>query len=100
MDAQKPPHFHPESEPGQSSDSRPKVEGFSLGPFETNCYIVTASGADSAETGAGSCWVIDPGFEPDEILAALRERRLRPEAIILTHAHLDHIGGVADVLRA
>lgn len=75
---------------------KPRVRGFSLGPFETNCYIVTPSAGGSV----GACWVIDPGFEPGRVIALLRSEGLRPEAILLTHAHLDHIAGVPEVLVA
>lgn len=49
----------------------------------------------------GPCWVIDPGLPPQasEILEHIRDHRLRPDAIILTHAHADHIAGVDDVIK-
>lgn len=62
-----------------------------LGDFGTNCYIV----ADSQSNAAA---VVDPG-EPDPwITRTLAENGLKPELILLTHAHLDHIGGL-DWLR-
>ncbi len=47
------------------------------------------------------CWVIDPGFIPatDNLLNHLTERNLSPEAVILTHAHADHIAGLSQVLE-
>ncbi len=47
------------------------------------------------------CWVIDPGFIPatDNLLNKLTERNLSPEAVILTHAHADHIAGLSQVLE-
>ncbi len=47
------------------------------------------------------CWVIDPGFSPatDNLLKCLIERNLSPEAVILTHAHADHIAGLSHVLN-
>jgi glyoxylase-like metal-dependent hydrolase (beta-lactamase superfamily II) len=44
--------------------------------------------------------LIDPGDEPDEILAMVRASGATLDAIWLTHAHLDHIGGIAGVRRA
>jgi glyoxylase-like metal-dependent hydrolase (beta-lactamase superfamily II) len=55
----------------------------------------------SAEAVKGSpCWIIDPSFGPEPVIEHARERGLRPVAIVLTHAHGDHIAGVDEVLRA
>lgn len=64
-----------------------------LGPVQTNCYIVA-----DAETKAAV--VIDPGWSASQILTALDERGWQLHAVLLTHAHFDHIGGVADLLEA
>jgi len=48
---------------------------------------------------AADCLVIDPGDEPERVLVALRERDLRCAAILVTHAHLDHIGAVGAIAR-
>ncbi len=69
------------------------VESFSLGPFATNCSIVSVEGHDG-------CWIIDASFEPRRLIERVRERGLKPEALILTHAHVDHIAGIDDVRRA
>lgn len=47
----------------------------------------------------GPCWIIDPGFppQPAQIAAHVKEKSLQPEAIVLTHAHADHIGGLDEV---
>ncbi len=65
-----------------------------LGPFETNCYVVRPERAGRGDP----CWIVDAGFDPGELIALARERDLRPELLILTHAHGDHIAGVRDVL--
>ncbi|MFH1748179.1 MAG: MBL fold metallo-hydrolase [Planctomycetota bacterium] len=42
------------------------------------------------------CWIIDPGFspQPDQLAAAVAERELTPQAVLLTHCHVDHLAGV------
>lgn len=49
------------------------------------------------ETSDGRCAVVDPG-EAGPVLAELDSRNLKLEAILLTHHHRDHTGGVADIL--
>ncbi|MCH8053815.1 MAG: MBL fold metallo-hydrolase [Planctomycetes bacterium] len=51
--------------------------------------------------GEPCCWVVDPGFAPatDNLLKYLAESNLSPEAVILTHAHADHIAGLSQVLN-
>ncbi|PLR89501.1 MBL fold metallo-hydrolase [Bacillus sp. T33-2] len=60
-----------------------------LGPLQTNCYII--SNEDN------TCLIIDPGEEPDKIFAFVDGKNLKPVAIMLTHAHFDHIGAVDEV---
>ena len=62
-----------------------------IGALEANCWIVRAAG--SRETV-----LIDPGDEPERILAAVEG--LVPVAIVLTHAHWDHVLGLPMVARA
>jgi hydroxyacylglutathione hydrolase len=71
----------------------PVLEAYVLGPFATNCYLVRTP------TGRG-CWIVDPGMNPAPVISRVRELSLTPEAILLTHAHMDHIAGVDNVLRA
>ena len=66
------------------------MKSLSVGALGTCCYIVWD---DSADT----CVVIDPGAEPERILAACGERRI--EAILLTHGHFDHIGAVEELAK-
>lgn len=63
------------------------VHTLTLGAYQTNCYIVHG---DSSK----SCAVIDPGYEPEKILATLEALGLTVDAILLTHGHFDHVGAV------
>ena len=60
------------------------IQRLTLGSFQSNCYIV---GLES--TGEGV--VIDPGDEPETILAAVRDSNLAIRLIIASHGHIDHI---------
>lgn len=64
-----------------------------LGAFAAHCLIV-------ADRATSEAVVVDPGLEAGEIVARLKRERLEPVAIVLTHAHLDHASGVAEVKRA
>ena len=68
------------------------ITTLTLGPFQTNCYVVTSDGP--------ACWIIDASFSPGPLIDHIRREKLMPEALILTHAHVDHIAGVAEVRRA
>jgi hydroxyacylglutathione hydrolase len=57
-------------------------------PFGEHSYVVRRA-------GARECLIVDPGFEPEEILAWIDSRRLEPVAVLLTHGHSDHIAGNA-----
>ncbi|HUU85663.1 MAG TPA: MBL fold metallo-hydrolase [Phycisphaerae bacterium] len=50
----------------------------------------------------GACWIIDPGLPPqaEQIIAFVRRKNLKPQAVLLTHAHGDHIAGVDEVRSA
>jgi hydroxyacylglutathione hydrolase len=69
------------------------VRQFTVGPVAENCYVFRAPGSDRA-------LIVDPGDEPDRILAAVDGLGVSVEGILLTHCHFDHIGAVAPVARA
>jgi hydroxyacylglutathione hydrolase len=62
-------------------------------PFQQNCAIVWDS---ASRRGA----VVDPGGDVPRILAAIDRRSVRVEKILLTHGHLDHAGGGAELRKA
>jgi hydroxyacylglutathione hydrolase len=69
------------------------VRSFTVGPVQENCYVVRRDGASEAI-------VVDPGDEPERILAAVDGLGVTVEAILLTHTHFDHVGAVAPVAAA
>lgn len=66
------------------------IKSMSLGPLGTNCYIVSK--------GQRSL-IIDPGGEASKVIDYLTDKGLSAEAILLTHAHFDHIGAVEDLRK-
>lgn len=61
-----------------------------VGELATNCYLFY-------DEDSRQCLVIDPGAEAEAILALIAEQRLLPRAVVLTHAHPDHLGAAAAV---
>jgi hydroxyacylglutathione hydrolase len=69
-----------------------KMKTVVVGYLETNCYLV----ADNS----GDALVIDPGAAPERILGEIDHHQFLPRAILLTHSHSDHTGGLDGVQRA
>ncbi len=65
---------------------------FVLTPFEENCYIVY-------DDERGDAMIIDPGEPSPALFEFLKEKRLAPRYILLTHGHFDHFGGAASLKR-
>jgi glyoxylase-like metal-dependent hydrolase (beta-lactamase superfamily II) len=65
------------------------VDTFVMGPFQSNCYVVRS------ERGAAEAAVIDPGDDPTPLRLELARMGTRTGGILVTHADVDHIGGVA-----
>lgn len=68
------------------------IETFITSPFQQNTRVLACE-----ETRLAVC--IDPGDDSPEIAAFIKDNNLELQAITLTHAHLDHIGGVSDLSR-
>jgi hydroxyacylglutathione hydrolase len=69
------------------------VEMLTVGQIGENCFLFRPQGGDKL-------LIVDPGEEPERILAAVEAKGGSVEAILLTHCHFDHIGAVAPVARA
>ncbi|RFT95712.1 MBL fold metallo-hydrolase [Paenibacillus polymyxa] len=67
------------------------IRSFNLGPLQTNAYLLQGDDPQRAV-------IIDPGMNPGPLLRAIES--LTIEAILLTHAHFDHIGGVEEIRNA
>ncbi|MET3209172.1 UNVERIFIED_CONTAM: hydroxyacylglutathione hydrolase [Paenibacillus sp. PvR008] len=67
------------------------IRSFNLGPLQTNAYLLQGDDPQRAV-------IIDPGMNPGPLLRAIES--LKIEAILLTHAHFDHIGGVDEIRKA
>jgi hydroxyacylglutathione hydrolase len=67
-------------------------EILAVGPLQCNCSII-------GDETTREAMVIDPGDDIDDILALLRKHNLQVKQIVITHAHIDHVGG-AQKLRA
>jgi len=70
------------------------VNRYELGPIGTNCYVVRA------DPGASEAVVVDPGGDAARVQRELAGMDARCTAILITHGHWDHLGGVADLAEA
>ena len=70
-----------------------QIKKLSLGAYQTNCYLAWGENADA-------CVVIDPGYEPEKVLAQAQKMGKSIDAVLLTHGHFDHVGAVEAIVRA
>ena len=68
------------------------LETFPVGPLQCNCTIL-------GDEGAGEAIVIDPGDEIGRIHKRLTDLRLKLKQILITHAHIDHVGDALKLKR-
>ena len=66
-----------------------QIEVIPVTPFAQNCALIRGEG--------GACCVVDPGGDVDRILATIERHGASPSSIVLTHGHLDHAGGAAEL---
>lgn len=69
------------------------MESWALGEWQTNCYLVYWA-------AAGEAVLVDPGFGPEPALERIAALGVAVRYILLTHGHLDHIGGLREARRA
>jgi glyoxylase-like metal-dependent hydrolase (beta-lactamase superfamily II) len=68
------------------------IETFPVGLLQCNCTIV-------GDETSREAMVIDPGDDPDLILAKLKAHRLTLKEIVCTHTHIDHVGAIFELQR-
>ena len=69
-----------------------KIKRYVGGSLEINGYIINTK-------AEGCCYIIDPGYEPKKFIKYIEENNLKPQGILLTHHHYDHVGA-ADRIRS
>jgi glyoxylase-like metal-dependent hydrolase (beta-lactamase superfamily II) len=70
-----------------------KIRTLLNGPVEENCYLLSLEGSKGAI-------LIDPGSSPQQLMQSVAEAGLKPELILATHAHFDHVGAVQALAEA
>jgi glyoxylase-like metal-dependent hydrolase (beta-lactamase superfamily II) len=70
-----------------------QIDRLVLGAYENNCYVVRR---DEKTT---DCIIIDTGLSAEPLIDFLKEKNLNPHVLILTHGHIDHIGGVTGLRK-
>lgn len=75
-------------DPSGRDTEGPRLERLVLGPWATNCYIISDPTSQEAT-------IVDPAADPDKIVNAVAS--YKPRQILLTHGHMDHSGAVASL---
>ncbi len=66
------------------------VTGFPVGPFAENSYLLRCTSTNTAV-------FVDPGYSASQLIAAVEQSGAQLSAILLTHAHLDHVGALTEM---
>ncbi|AVQ47276.1 MBL fold metallo-hydrolase [Clostridium botulinum] len=61
------------------------IKTIPVGIYNANCYLLIDQ---------DKCAIIDPGGDPEDIIKTIEDNSLMPQFILLTHGHIDHVGGV------
>lgn len=69
------------------------LETFPVGPLQCNCTVL-------GDETSREAMVIDPGDNIPQILAVLKKHRLTLKQIVVTHGHIDHVGGAVQLKKA
>ena len=69
------------------------LETFPVGPLQCNCTVL-------GDRASGEAMVVDPGDNIPQILAILARHKLTLKQIVVTHGHIDHVGGAVRLKRA
>ena len=64
------------------------IRTFVTGPLMVNTFVVSS---------CGHCWIVDPGEGCSDVVDHIRSHQLQPDAILLTHPHIDHIAGIPEL---
>ncbi len=68
-------------------------EVFPVGMLACNCSIL-------GDESTGEAVVVDPGDDAEQVQRLLKKHNLKAKYIVITHAHIDHVGGIEDLKRA
>lgn len=68
------------------------IEAIPAGIYDANCYILV-------EENTKECGIIDSGGDSERLISQIDKLNAKPKFILLTHGHMDHVGGVIDLVK-
>lgn len=69
-----------------------EIRGWTVGPFATNCWL-------AVDRDVNEAILFDAGMDPETLIEGVRESGATLREIVLTHGHIDHVGGLAAIKR-